>query len=98
MYKTKSKTNEHGEHVYDSPAIGKVMYDPLEADVTKTFEAHIFKGEAHLGYVKVTAPLSVCEKLTPEQASEIAKALNDLADKAESFPKELNPIGRWRYE
>ena len=23
MYKTKSKTNEHGEHVYDSPAIGK---------------------------------------------------------------------------
>lgn len=37
MYKTKSKTNEHGEHVYDSPAIGKVMYDPLEADVTKTF-------------------------------------------------------------
>ena len=79
MYKTKSKTNEHGEHVYDSPAIGKVMYDPLEADVTKTFEAHIFKGEAHPGYVKV-------------------KALNDLADKAESFPKELNPIGRWRYE
>lgn len=55
MYKTKSKTNEHGEHVYDSPAIGKVMYDPLEADVTKTFEAHIFKGEAHPGYVKVTA-------------------------------------------
>jgi hypothetical protein len=98
MYKTKSKTNEHGEHVYDSTAIGKVMYDPLEADVTKTFEAHIFKGEAHPGYVKVTAPLSVCEKLTPEQAREIAKALNDLADKAESFPKELNPIGRWRYE
>ena len=98
MYKTKSKTNEHGEHVYDSPAIGKVMYDPLEADVTKTFEAHIFKGEVHPGYVKVTAPLSVCEKLTPEQAREIAKALNDLADKAESFPKELNPIGRWRYE
>lgn len=30
-----------------------------------------------------------------EQASQ---ALNDLADKAESFPKELNPIGRWRYE
>ncbi len=43
MYKTKSKTNEHGEHVYDSPAIGKVMYDPLEADVTKTFEATFSK-------------------------------------------------------
>ena len=84
MYKTKSKTNEHGEHVYDSPAIGKVMYDPLEADV-------IFKGEAHPGYVKVTAPLSVCEKLTPEQAREIAKALNDMADKAEaeSFRRNL---------
>ena len=91
MYKTKPKTNEHGEHVYDSPAIGMVMYDPLEADVTKTFEAHIFKGEAHPGYVKVTAPLSVCEKLTPEQAREIAKALNDLADKAEaeSFRRNL---------
>ena len=43
MYKTKSKTNEHGKHVYDSPAIGKVMYDPLEADVTKTFEATFSK-------------------------------------------------------
>lgn len=38
MYKTKPKTNEHGEHVYDSPAIGMVMYDPLEADVTKTLK------------------------------------------------------------
>lgn len=93
MYKIRSKTDDHGDHVYDSPH-GAVMYDPLEADVTKTLEAHIFKGEAHPGYVKVTAPLSVCEKLSSEQAREIAKALNDLADKAESFPKELNSIGK----
>ena len=52
MYKTKSKTNEHGKHVYDSPAIGKVMYDPLEADVTKTFEAHIFKRRGASGIRK----------------------------------------------
>lgn len=88
MHKIRVRTGDRDECVYPT-SLGFVAYNPLEAEVTKTVKSFLFKGEAHPGYVKVTSPLSVCEKLSPEQAREIASSLEALADKAESLPEYL---------